>query len=430
LSLLAGAAFVALLIAAGWWPSRALLPWLGGRGLAGRLAAACACGAAATGLLQVALGACGFAAGWLAPAVLAAISFVAGLRVRIEATADPPLPRGLAALLLLVAIVGTTAAAGTPFRSDGSKFWGPKARELARVGARDAPSLHDPSLLAVHREYPLLVPSLLAPVFAASPPDATSGPKLVLASLQLAMLGVLTTLLRRRGSGGLLLLAAVTAAPLLVSLDIRESAVAGGYVDGAEALLLLLVVACADRARVAEDVGGLAGVALFGGALLSCKLEGSVELGLVLAAWWLCGPRRAPALAAGAAALLLAVPTFVLRAGIAAVAADEPSFFAARFVEPASLAARGLPVAASVGGLLVEASCLGLLPLLVLARLARGGSRFAWLLAAGAAAFLVASYLTTSMDALRHVQTSAHRLAWHWLPALVLLAAPEEERGR
>ena len=33
MSLLAGAAFVALLVAAGWWPSRVLLPWLGGRGL-------------------------------------------------------------------------------------------------------------------------------------------------------------------------------------------------------------------------------------------------------------------------------------------------------------------------------------------------------------------------------------------------------------
>jgi hypothetical protein len=381
-------------------------------------------------LLQVALGACGVAAGWLAPLGLAALSLVAGWRVRGEVPRDPPLPRGLAALLLLVALVGTAAAAGTPFRSDGSKFWGPKARELARVGARDAPSLHDSRLLAVHREYPLLVPSLLAPVFAVSPPDATAGPKLVLAALQLALLGVLTTLLRRCGAGGLLLLAAVAAAPLLVSLDIRESAVAGGYADGADALLLLLVVACAGRARAAADGGALAGVVLFGGALLSCKAEGAVELALVLVAWLSCGPRRAPALLAGAGALLLAAPTFVLRAGIASVAPDEPGFVLARLGEPAALAARGLPVAAGVGGLLLDASCLGLLPLLVLGRLVRGGSRFAWLLVAGLAAFLVASYLSTTMDALRHVQTSAHRLAWHWLPALALLAAPEEEHGR
>jgi hypothetical protein len=429
-SLLAGALSVALLVAAGWWPMRRLLPWLAGRGLVGRLSVACACGAAATGLLQVALGATGVAAGWLAAALLAIASLAAGLRVRVEAPPDAPLPRVVAALLLLVALVGTGASVGTPFRSDGSKFWAPKARELARVGASAAPSLHDPTRLAVHREYPLLVPSLLAPAFAASPPDATAGPKLVLAALQLALLGVAAALLRRRGAGGVLLLAAVVAAPLLVSLDVRESAAAGGYADGADALLLLLVVACVDRLRRGADGGALAGAALFGAALLSCKLEGAVELGLVLVAWLLCGPRRAGAVAVAAAALLLASPSFVIRAG---VAPDEPGFAAAHLPDGSNLVARGLPVAAGVGGLLTDASCLGLLPALLLARLARGRSRFAWLLVGGAAAFLFASYLCTTMDALRHIQTSEHRLAWHWLPALALLAAPvteEVEHGR
>jgi hypothetical protein len=430
MSLLAGVAWVALLVGAGCWPARALVPWLAGRGIFGRLALAVACGAAATGLLQVALGAVGVASGWSAPAVLAAISLLAGLRVRHVEPEDPPLPRALVALLALIAIVGTAAAAGTPFRSDGSKFWAPKARELARVGASEAPSLHEPQRLAVHREYPLLVPALMAPVFAASPPDATAGPKLVLGALQLALLGVLATLLRRHGSAGLLLLAAVASAPLLVSLDVRESAVAGGYVDGAEALFLLLLVACVQRARMQRDGSAFAGAALFGAALLSCKLEGRVELAIVLGAWLLCGPRRVPVLEVGAAALLLAAPSFVLQAGIAAVAPDEAGFIAARLSDAQNLVARSLPVGASLAGLLAEASCFGLLPLLLLARLWRTGSRFEGLLVAGLAAFLLASYLSTSMDALRHVQTSAHRLAWHWLPALALLAAREDERGR
>ncbi|HZJ72782.1 MAG TPA: hypothetical protein VFF36_17730, partial [Planctomycetota bacterium] len=45
-----------------------------------------------------------------------------------------------------------------------------------------------------------------------------------------------------------------------------------------------------------------------------------------------------------------------------------------------------------------------------------------WMLA-GALLFLATAYLATGMIPVRHIYTSAHRLAWHWLPALLLLAA-------
>jgi hypothetical protein len=124
------------------------------------------------------------------------------------------------------------------------------------------------------------------------------------------------------------------------------------------------------------------------------------------------------------------VPTILLRAG---VAPDEPGFEPARLLAGDVLGARGLPVVAGVARLALDASCLGLLPALVAVQLARPGQRFGRLVAAGAVAFLLLSYLATTMDAQRHMQTSAHRLAWHWLPALVLLAAaarPDEAHGR
>lgn len=427
MSLVAGAAFVALLVAAGWWPARALLPWLAGGSRVGRLALACACGAALTGLVQTGLGAAGMPAGWLAPCVLAALSLAAGARVRLPHAPEPPLPRALAALLLLVALLGTGAAVGTPFRSDGSKFWAPRARELARVGASEAPSLHDPLRLGVHREYPLLVPSLMAPVFAVSPPDATSGPKLVLAALQLSLLGLLAALLRRPEGGGLLLLAAVASAPLLLQLDVRESLAVGGYADGADALFLLGVVACAARLREAgTERGTLAGGALLAGALLSTKQEGAVELLILLGAWTLCGPRRAGILPLALGAAVLALPTFLLRAG---VAADEPGFQPGQLLDVSVLQARLAPVAAGSARLLGDATCFGLAPLLVALRLAQPGRGFARWLALGALALLLVSYLATTMHSARHMQTSAHRLAWHWLPALAVLAAGTAARG-
>jgi hypothetical protein len=162
---------------------------------------------------------------------------------------------------------------------------------------------------------------------------------------------------------------------------------------------------------------------------MSTKVEGAVELAIVLAAWVLCGPRHARLLPLAAGALALAVPTILLRAG---VAPDEPGFEPARLLEGDVLVARFVPVAAGVARLALEASCLGLLPALLAVQLARSGQGFGRLIAAGAVAFLLLSYLATTMEAHRHMQTSAHRLAWHWLPALALLAAAgraEEPHG-
>jgi len=445
LSLLAGAACVAALLVAGWWPMRAWAPGLAGPTLTGRMSVAFALGAAIAGLVLVLLSALGMPAH---PAVLGVLALGSALLLRGRpgaepaapaspaATADPAggvarLPRGFAALLLVVALVSTGASVGLPFRSDGSKFWAPRARDLAEVGAAHAPSLHDPGRLGVHRNYPLLVPALMAPAFTLSPPDAVAGPKLVLAALTLALLGVLAVQLLRCGARGGLLLLVFATLPFLVGTDVRESAVSGGFVDSAEALFLLLVVAGAEALRRGAAQGAdrtLLVTGLFGAALASTKLEGAAELGLVAIAWLLTGPLRRPVLPWLALVLLLWVPTLVIRAG---ASPEEAGFTAESLTDGSTLLARGVPVLAGVGSLLLDVSCFGLLPPLVLLWLlpragapeARGTRTFALWLLAGAAGFLLVSYLATTMHTGRHIHTSAHRLAWHWLPALALLAA-------
>ena len=438
MSLLVGAAVVLLLVAAGWWPMRRLGAGIAGPGLVERAALALALGAAATGLAQVLVSACGRPATAWVPAGLAALSL---LLCRLAPAPEwpaadelpaTPLPRLLMLLLVLVALVSVGAAVGTPFSADGVRIWAAKARDLAASGASEAPSLHDPDRFGVHRRYPLLVPALLAPVFAWSGPEAAAGPKLVLAALNLALLGVASGLLRRRGPLGLALLAALAAAPLLAGLEVRESAVSGGYADSTDALFLLLVVAGLLRLRSAGQPGRtVAFLALAGAALISTKLEGAVELLVVLTAALLAGGPRVRVLAAAALALLLAAPTFVIQAG---VVGGESGFDPALLRDGPALVARALPVAAGLAGAALDASSFALLPLLLIAVLLRRTPAPAapaqrearalalWMLA-GALAFMAVAYLTTGMIPSRHIHTSAHRLVWHWLPALTLLAA-------
>ena len=432
MSLAIGALFVLLLVLAGWWPMRRLAgEWAGAAPLE-RAALALALGAAVTGLLQLALSAAGAPCTALVPAAAAALSLLLCRLAPGPAPVTPPraapLPSLLALLLLVVALASVGAAVGTPFSADGVRIWSAKARDLALDGATSAPSLHDPDRFGVHRNYPLLVPALLAPSFAWSGPEAAAGPKLVLAALNLALLGVLSGLLRRAGPRGLAALAAFAALPFLCSLEVRESAVAGGYADSADALFLLLVVAGLQRLGADERPARAAAlVALGGGALISTKLEGGVELLVAVVAALLAGQARARVLPAAALAVLLAAPTFAIQAG---VTGDEAAFDPAGLLDPAVLAARALPVASGLAGLAIDASSFALLPLLLLAWLlpaapapqARTRALALWMLA-GALLFLAAAYLTTGMIPGRHIFTSAHRLAWHWLPALALLAA-------
>jgi len=432
MSLAIGALFVLLLGLAGWWPMRRLAgEW--GAGPFERAALALALGAAITGLLQLAVSAAGGPCTALVPAVAAALSLLLCRLAPGPAPATPPthvapLPGLLALLLALVAIASVGAAVGTPFSADGIRIWSAKARDLALDGATSAPSLHDPDRFGVHRNYPLLVPALLAPSFRWAGPEAAAGPKLVLAALNLALLGVVSGLLRRAGPRGLAALAAFAALPFLCSLEVRESAVAGGYADSADALFLLLVVAGLQRLGTDERPGRAAAlVALGGGALVSTKLEGGVELLVAVVAALLAGLPRARVLPAAALAVLLAAPTFLIQAG---VSGDEAAFDPAGLLDRSVLAARALPVASGLAGLAIDASSFALLPLLLLAWLlpaapatqARTRALALWMLA-GALLFLAAAYLTTGMIPGRHIYTSAHRLAWHWLPALAVLAA-------
>ncbi|MHC5209821.1 MAG: hypothetical protein ACYTG2_03790 [Planctomycetota bacterium] len=455
MSLVAGCVCALLLVAAGWWPMRALGAGLIGTAWWERVALATALGAALTGLVQLAASAWGVPTGIGVPLVLAAASLaLAGWRARshahrshgapgADATAAvlrPPLPRWLGALLVVTALVGTSAAVGRPFVADGSRIWGAKARDLSRVAAVDSRALGDPGREAVHRDYPLLAPALLAPAFGLSPPDAVAGPKFVLAVLEIALLALMASLLAREGPRGLLALAVFACVPFLASDEVRESALSGGYVDGVVALFLLLLVVALERARRAErPLASLAVAGLCGAALLSTKLEGGVELLVVAAAALLLWARRGGTLAAVGLALLLAVPTFLIRAGIGE---EQPGFLLAWLTDPDVLRARSVPVAAGLIGLALDVSSFGLLPLLLIGWLAMPGPSarrdtgrlrsFALLLLLGMLGLMLVSYLSTTMHASRHMHTSAHRLLWHVLPAvtwLVVRAGGEGERA-
>ena len=458
MSLALGLALLALHVAAGWGPARRLLPEE--RGL-GRWAGALALGSALVGLVQVALSVAGWPVSAVGVVVIAALSLGVDALVqrRARTVAAAPhdthdthgdaaspvpserLPRWLLALLLAVCVFSTAVAVGSPFQGDGAKFWGARGKELAAEPASVAGALHDPERLAFHRSYPLLLPALMAPAFALSPQDASTGPKLVLHGLTLALLVLATLWLGRRGATGQLLAALLLAMPTFTALDVRESAVVGGYADGADALFLLLLVHAVSRLRRGGGAAGAggAGVAvgawglalLSGGALLGTKLEGGVELLILAAAWLLCGPRRARLVPVLAGAALLAAPGFWLRVH---VAADPPGVqLALLWEEPA----RWVSVLVGLARVPLDVSVLGLLPLalLVLAARARaalpGGAprdgpwplSFGATLVLGLVAFLALVYATTSMQVDRHVLTSAHRLVLHWMPAFCLLAA-------
>ncbi len=449
-----GVGLVALQILAGLFLARRLgragEPWWA------RASLAFALGGAVIGLAQVALSALGFAAGLGVPVGIAVVSVLAARLPRQPAStpastaastaaASTPLPatdgldrharRVLLGLTLVVGLVGASASAGLPFRSDGSKFWAPRARELATAGALEVPALVDEYRVAFHRTYPLLVPTLLAPAFAHSSPDAMVGAKVVLAAYHLALLGLVAAALLRCGPRGGWVLLAFLGSPLLMRTEIRESVVAGGFVDEVVAVYLLLLVMTVERLRgaVARD-GGTGAVllaVLVGAALVATKLEGALALACVLVAVLLAGPRgRGKMLVVCGGVLLLSVPTLWIRGG---VIPDEPIVSWAGLVDPASLGARFVPVLYEVFATLLDASALGLLPLLVvvvLTGLPGRGRAYPRLLLLGLLGFLVLVYLGTTMDVARHVHTSAHRLLFQWMPALALLAARALQRAR
>lgn len=442
MSLVAGVVVLLLMLATGAWPAARLGRHVAGPGWIGRLSLALALGAAITGLVQLALSLLGVPAGLGTAAALAVVSLagfrfaapgccvVAGSAGATEPLAGTPgLP--LTSWLLAVALVSTVVAVGLPFSGDGSKFWAPKARDLAEHSALNAPSIADETRLGFHRGYPLLVPSLMAPAFAHSPLDGSAGAKLVLHGLGLALLGLITTLLAACGRNGRWLAAALLAMPALVLPEVRESLFAGGYVDAADALFLLLLVDAVDRLRRdAARAGDALLAALAGAALLSTKFEGAVELGIVVCAWLLAGPLRGrPLLRLLGVVAVLSIPTVWL----SALAPADPTISnPALLLQGDVVWGRALPVAVAFAGLLVDTSALGLAPLAILAcaLVARPRWGFGLLLLLGCLAFLALVYLSTTMHVGRHLHTSLHRLVLHWLPAFALLAARRAGDGR
>ncbi|RKY18966.1 MAG: hypothetical protein DRQ55_11885, partial [Planctomycetota bacterium] len=358
MSLAVGLIFSLALVACGWWPMRRWgahwsdSPWWS------RAALAAALGVVFTGYVQWTLSLLGVATGPWPPLLLALLSLTAtrarwGLGAgdgqaltqpgqrgvpgtaethapaearaqqaespgpadaqRTESPAESaeasPSPWGQRALVCVVlglALVSAGVGLSQPFMGDGSKFWAMRARELAHDPVLSVPSLTDADRAGFHPNYPLLVPLVLAPVFAWSPPDAAVGPKLVLQLLALSLLALLARLLWPLGAAGRWALVAFASMPGWTSLDVREGFVSGGYVDVTCALFLLLLVEGVDRLRQ-ERVGrqGIMLCVLAAGGLVSTKLEGGVELLIVALAWILAGPLRArAALLLGGAGLL------------------------------------------------------------------------------------------------------------------------------
>ncbi|MFT7464922.1 MAG: hypothetical protein ACI9EF_003282 [Pseudohongiellaceae bacterium] len=435
MSLAAGFLVLLLTLATGSWPSARFGRHITGPSWIGRLSLAVALGAAITGLVQIVFSLLGFPAGIAVPVGLAALSlgaFGVAPPSRVGATEDATERPGwpLTAWLAVVVTVSTVVAVGLPFSGDGGKFWAPKSRDLAQHSAHEAPSLTDETQLGFHRGYPLLVPVLMAPAFGYSPADGSAGAKLVLQGLGLALLGLITSMLSAVGRHGRWLAVVVLAMPALVLPEVRESLLAGGYADGADALFLLLFVDLADRLRrgAAELSDGALAV-LVGAALVSTKLEGGVEVAIVMIAWLLAGPHRGlPWLKLGCGVALLATPTMWL----ATLAAADPSMSDLSFLlQGEVLWGRSLPVLAALAGLLIDTSALGLAPLaiLVCALSHRPRWGFGALLVLGCLAFFVLVYLSTTMHVGRHLHTSLHRLALHWIPSFALIAARSQTRG-
>ncbi len=443
MSLLTGIAAVALLALAGWWPSVRLVPVMAVGPWWARFSIALCLGAAIVGLVQIALSACGMPLGFTAPLILAAISVVlcrvAPATETLEQSAVPAMPRLLACGLLTVALLGSLEAVGSPFRSDAMKFWMPKSRALATSGVTESPLFMEAGRLSFHRDYPLLVPSLLAPVFGVTALDAAAGPKMVLHSLQLALLGLAAFLLCRAGSRGRWLLALLVATPMFLRLEQRESMTTTGFVEAVPALFLLLLVAGVDRLRKGEGNGADLIVAILAaGALGAAKLEGQVAVLLVLGTWLLVGPQGRPAaFRVGVGALFLLGPTLWIQGQ---VASEVPAFRPGDLLDVEHLVTRGIPVAAGLFERFLDGSALGLLPLLLvgwaIADAKREGMRqhaFSLVLVLGVAAFLMSVYLATTMHPGRHIHTSAHRLIFQWLPAFAFLiaqAGPSDTKER
>ena len=415
-SLATGVFFFVCAVLTGWGPTRRFAPRdLGGLG---RFAWSTAIGAALTGQVQVLLGACGVAAGQEVPIVLAVASTLWAWRQgRVETRVDGPLPSWVVAAFAVVVVVSSGVALGLPFTSDGSKFWAPRAREMVEFGAIDMPTLHEEELVGFHRRYPLLVPAVMAPAFAGSPRDATSGPKVMLHLFTVALLAFATDRLGRRGPRGRALLVALLAMPTWTQLKIRESAVAAGYVDAVVALWLVLIVD--EILRDGASRRSLAVMAFAAGAAWATKYEGIVTVIVLLLAWLLASPARwRSALTVVVGAALLAVPTVVIQQ---TSLPDASIVDLGLLTDVDMLFGRSVPVLVGFGARVLDVTAFGFLPLLLVVwlpaawrdeRADAATRRLSIWLVLGVFGWFTTIYLLTTMNVGRHV---------NWLSYLLLI---------
>lgn len=243
-------------------------------------------------------------------AALAATGFLAPGRSR-ERRRLPPVPLELIGLLLVAIALLLLAADAVvqPLASwDAWAQWTAKARALVLLGGLDPAAFASAAYADWHPDYPLLVPSLEAFVFRFIGLDS----RVLHLEFWLLLAGLLAALaefLRPRVGPALTwaTLIALAWTPKLGAEALSANA------DLPLAVFLVLAAVAAWSWLAEQDPAAVALFALFGAAAVATKLEGLVELAIVVAASLLLAVRRSrrltwPILGAGAAALVGIVP--------------------------------------------------------------------------------------------------------------------------
>lgn len=214
--------------------------------------------------------------------------------------------------LLLVAIPLLLLAADAAYQPlaswDAWAQWTAKARGLVLLGGLDPAAFAGTAYADWHPDYPLLVPALEAFTFRFIGLDS----RIIHLEFWLLLVGFVATLIEflRPRVGGLLAWSSVLAivwTPKIGAETLSANA------DLPLAVFLVLAGVAAWRWVFEQDAGSLGLLGIFGAAALATKLEGLVELAIVLAAALALAARRSRRLAwttagAGAATLVGIVP--------------------------------------------------------------------------------------------------------------------------
>ena len=338
-----------------------------------------------------------------------------------------------AAIVAVLCLVALTAAFEPPVEWDLLAIWGLKAKALG-VAGDGFQRLRDPAFAYSHSDYPLAWPLALAlePAFLARAPHGGSG--LLGAAMLAAAAGLVATMLGPWGRR-----AALAGAGLWVLLPLAGAQAVRGLADLPLATLLLLAAGLLTEWTVERDRAALVLGALATAGLVIVKQEGmALAVAVAGVVLWRSGTgaRWRPALAFGAAFLVVDLPWLLVRSTLPAGAANSladmtPARAIAGFARlPELLAA--LPVYLGAPG---DWGALWLLSALALAALAVRRERppraasLALMLIAPLPLYVLA-LSAVAWDPARLAEVTLARLALHFAPlATVVSIAVAADHG-